>query len=65
MESFLSGRKRKVNKIEDEHNVDRVFGIVTDAFEWSFMASFKLSKLVIVVCDDAVMKVKKVLLTFV
>jgi hypothetical protein len=72
MESFLSGRKRKANEIEDDQDVDRVFGIVTDASEWYFMEctldrerkpSFKLSKPVIVVYDDAYMeaKVKKVL----
>jgi hypothetical protein len=71
MESTL-GRKRKADEIDNGQYVDRVFGIVTDASEWYFMEclldnegkpSFKLSKPVIVVYDDADMetKVKKVL----
>ncbi|KAF8462552.1 hypothetical protein BDZ91DRAFT_797063 [Kalaharituber pfeilii] len=49
MESSLTGRKRKVDKINDGQDV--------------YKPSFKLSKPVIIVCDDADMetKVKKVL----
>ena len=53
MESTLS-RKRKADEIDDGQDVDRVFGIVTDAPEWYFMlnnevkSSFKLSEPVIV-----------------
>ncbi|GES74447.1 hypothetical protein GLOIN_2v1774909 [Rhizophagus clarus] len=48
-----TGRKRKVNEMEDEQDVDKVFGIVTDTREWYFMEcildgegkpSFKLSE---------------------
>ena len=74
MESSLS-RKRKAGEIDDEYGLDKVikvWGIVTDAEKWYFMEcildnegklSFKLSKPVIVVYDDADMetKVKKVL----
>ena len=58
MESSLTGRKRKANEMEDEQDVDKVFGIVTDAKEWYFMEctlngegkpSFKLSEPVSVV----------------
>ncbi|GBC47068.2 hypothetical protein GLOIN_2v1736381 [Rhizophagus irregularis DAOM 181602=DAOM 197198] len=59
-------------EIDDEHGLDKVWGIVTDAEKWYFVEcildnegklSFKLSKPVIVVYDDADMetKVKKVL----
>ncbi|RIA96156.1 hypothetical protein C1645_815723 [Glomus cerebriforme] len=37
MESSLTGRKRKENEIDDERDVDKVFGIVTDARDWYFM----------------------------
>ncbi|PKB98498.1 hypothetical protein RhiirA5_431281 [Rhizophagus irregularis] len=71
MESSLS-RKRKAGEIDDEYGLDKVWQIVTDAEKWYFMEcildnegklSFKLSKPVIVVYDDAYMetKVKKVL----
>src|SRR5437763_3261337 len=71
MESTLT-RKRKADEIDNGQDVDRVFGIVTDASEWYFMEcsldnegkpSFKLSKPVIIVYDDANVdtKVKKVL----
>src|SRR5947199_9424315 len=71
MESTLT-RKRKADEIDNGQDVDRVFGIVTDASEWYFMEcsldnegkpSFKLSKPVIIVYDDAKVdtKVKKVL----
>ncbi|CAB4441623.1 unnamed protein product [Rhizophagus irregularis] len=36
MESLLTGRKRKANEIDDERDVDKVFGIVTDARDWYF-----------------------------
>jgi len=71
METTLT-RKRKADEIDNGQDVDRVFGIVTDASEWYFMEcsldnegkpSFKLSKPVIIVYDDANVdtKVKKVL----
>ena len=71
MESTLS-RKCKADEIDNEQDVDRVFGIVTDASEWYFMEcsldnegkpSFKLSELVTVVYKDENLqaKVKKVL----
>lgn len=54
MESSLTGRKRKANEMDDdEREVDKVFGIVTDAEKWYFMTctldekgkpSFELSK---------------------
>lgn len=53
MESSLTGRKRKADEIDDEQDVDKVFGIVTDARDWYFMEctldeekkpSFKLSE---------------------
>lgn len=31
MESSLNGHKRNANEMDDEQNVDKVFGIVTDA----------------------------------
>ena len=52
MESLL-GRKRKANEINDEYDLDKVWGIVKDAEKWYFMEctqdsegkpSFKLSK---------------------
>src|SRR5215510_8240751 len=71
MESTLS-RKRKADKIDNGQDVDRVFGIVTDASEWYFMKcsldsegkpSFKLSEPVTVVYKDENLqtKVEKVL----
>ena len=71
MESTLS-RKRKADKIDNGQDVDRVFGIVTDASEWYFMEcsldnegkpSFKLSESVTVVYKDENLqdKVEKVL----
>ncbi|CAB4416226.1 unnamed protein product [Rhizophagus irregularis] len=60
MESTLS-RKRKADEIDNGQDVDRVFGIVTDASEWYFMEcsldnegkpSFKLSEPVTVVYKD-------------
>jgi len=36
-ESILTSRKRKAKEIDDERDVDKVFGIVTDAREWYFM----------------------------
>jgi hypothetical protein len=57
MESTLS-RERKADEIDNGQDVDRVFGIVTDASEWYFMEclldnegkpSFKLSESVTVV----------------
>jgi hypothetical protein len=70
LESTLT-RKRKADEIDNEQGDDRVFGIVTDAFEWYFMEcsydegklSFKLSKPVTVVYEDEDLqaKVEKVL----
>jgi hypothetical protein len=71
MESTLS-RKRKADEIDNGQDVDRVFGIVTDASEWYFMEcsldnegkpSFKLSEPVTVVYKDENLqaKVEKVL----
>jgi len=71
MESSLTCRKRKANEI-DECDMDKVWGIVTDAEKWYFMECtqgeegkplFKLSKPVIVVYDDENLqaKVEKVL----
>jgi hypothetical protein len=66
MELTLS-RKRKADEIDNGQDVDGVFGIVTDASEWYFMEclldnegkpSFKLSKPVVIVYDDADMKIK-------
>src|ERR1044072_9895708 len=60
MESTLS-RKRTADEIDNGQDVDRVFGIVTDASEWYFMEcsldnegkpSFKLSEPVTVVYKD-------------
>ncbi|PKK71887.1 hypothetical protein RhiirC2_865326 [Rhizophagus irregularis] len=60
MESTLT-RKRKVDEINNGQDVDRVFGIVTDASEWYFMEclldhegkpTFKLSEQVTVVYKD-------------
>ena len=72
MESPLTCRKRKANEIDDEYDMDKVWGIVTDAEKWYFMEctldeerkpSFKLSEPVIVEYNDENMqiKVKKVL----
>ncbi|CAG8554789.1 2801_t:CDS:2, partial [Funneliformis caledonium] len=71
MESTLT-RKRKAEEIDNGQDVDRVFGIITDASEWYFMEctldkdgkpSFAISKPVIVVYDDENLqtKVEKVL----
>ena len=71
MESSLTCRKRKANEIE-EYDMDKVWGIVTDAEKWYFMEctldkdgkpSFAISKPVIVVYDDENLqtKVEKVL----
>ncbi|RIA80856.1 hypothetical protein C1645_881931 [Glomus cerebriforme] len=71
MESTLSC-KHKADKIDNRQDVDRVFGIVTDASEWYFMEcsldnegkpSFKLSEPVTIVYkdDNLQAKVKKVL----
>ena len=58
MESSLTCRKRKANEIDDESDMDKVWGIVTDAEKWYFMEctldeerkpSFKLSEPVSVV----------------
>jgi hypothetical protein len=62
MESSLS-RKRKANEIDDEYDIDKVWGIVTDAEKWYFMEctldserkpSFKLSKPLFVVYEEDV-----------
>jgi len=64
MESSLS-RKRKANGIDDEYDVDKVWGIVTDAEKWYFMEytldserkpSFKLSKPLFVMYENDGMK---------
>ncbi|CAB4440899.1 unnamed protein product [Rhizophagus irregularis] len=71
MESTLT-RKRKADEINNGQDVDRVFGIVTDASEWYFMEcsldhegkpTFKLSEQVTVVYKDENLqdKVEKVL----
>ncbi|GBB85903.1 hypothetical protein RclHR1_12340007 [Rhizophagus clarus] len=71
IESTLS-RKRKADEIDNGQDVDRVFGIVTDASEWYFMEcsldnegkpAFKLSESVTVVYKDENLqaKVEKVL----
>jgi hypothetical protein len=60
MESSLTCRKRKANEI-DECDMDKVWGIVTDAEKWYFMEcafdeekkpTFKLSEPVFVVYND-------------
>src|SRR5262249_52427854 len=60
MESSLS-RKRKANEINDEYDMDKVWGIVTDAEKWYFMECtlengrkpvFKLSKSLFVAYED-------------
>jgi hypothetical protein len=72
MESSLTCRKRKANEIDDEYDMDKVWGIVTDAEKWYFMEcmldeerkpSFRLSEPVIVEYNDENMqiKVKKIL----
>ena len=72
MESCLTCRKRKANELGDENDMDKVWGIVTDAEKWYFMEctldnegrpSFKLSEPVIVEYNDESMqtKVEKVL----
>ncbi|GES86143.1 hypothetical protein GLOIN_2v1658885 [Rhizophagus clarus] len=71
MESTLS-RKRKADEIDNGQDVDRVFGIVTDASEWYFMEcsldnegkpAVKLSESVTVVYknENLQVKVEKVL----
>jgi hypothetical protein len=70
MESSLS-HKRKANEIDDEYDMDKVWGIVTDAEKWYFMEctrdgegkpSFKLSKPLFVYEDvDMKDKVEKIL----
>ncbi|PKK58377.1 hypothetical protein RhiirC2_857808 [Rhizophagus irregularis] len=66
MESTLS-RKRKADEIDNERDIGRVFGIVTDASEWYFMEcslddegkpTFKLSEPVTVVYKDENLQVK-------
>jgi hypothetical protein len=66
MESTLT-RKCKAEEIDNGQDVDRVFGIVTDASEWYFMEctldkdgkpSFAISKPVIVVYDDENLQIK-------
>jgi hypothetical protein len=66
MESTLS-RKRKADEIDNEQDIGRVFGIVTDASEWYFMEcslddegkpTFKLSEPVTVVYKDENLQVK-------
>ncbi|CAG8659539.1 6431_t:CDS:2 [Paraglomus brasilianum] len=66
MESTLP-RKRKAEEIDNGQDVDRVFGIVTDASEWYFMEcsldnerkpTFKLSEPVTVVYKDENLQVK-------
>ena len=66
MESLLS-RKCKVNEINDEYDIDKVWGIVTDMKKWYFMKytldserklSFKLLKPLSVAYEDQNMKVK-------
>ncbi len=61
MESSLTCRKRKVSEIEDEYDMDIVWGIVTDAEKWYFMEctfdeekkpAFKLSEPVVVIYND-------------
>jgi len=53
MESSWTGSKRKADEIDDEQDVDKVFGIITNARDWYFMKctldeekkpSFKLSE---------------------
>ncbi|KAF8470096.1 hypothetical protein BDZ91DRAFT_719950 [Kalaharituber pfeilii] len=72
LESSLTDRKRKAKEINGGQDVDKVFGIVTDASEWYFMECtledeekplFKLSKPVLIGYDDEFMEiqVKKVL----
>ncbi|PKK58373.1 hypothetical protein RhiirC2_334231 [Rhizophagus irregularis] len=72
MESSLTCRKRKANEIDDEDDMDKVWGIVTDAEKWYFMEcaldeerkpSFTLSEPAVVVYNDENMEnmVKKVL----
>ncbi|GBC44800.2 hypothetical protein GLOIN_2v1788173 [Rhizophagus irregularis DAOM 181602=DAOM 197198] len=60
MESSLS-RKRKANEIYDEYDMDKVWGIVTNAQKWYFMECtlenerkpvFKLSKPLFVAYED-------------
>ncbi|CAI2188535.1 2362_t:CDS:2 [Funneliformis geosporum] len=40
MESSLS-RKRKANEIDDEYDMDKVWGIVTDAEKWNLWNGMK------------------------
>ncbi|KAF8456770.1 hypothetical protein BDZ91DRAFT_745320 [Kalaharituber pfeilii] len=72
LESSLTGCKRKAEEINGGQDVDKVFGIVTDACKWYFMECtlddegkplFKLSKPVLIGYDDEFMEieVKKVL----
>ncbi|PKC65407.1 hypothetical protein RhiirA1_442305 [Rhizophagus irregularis] len=67
MESPLTCHKRKANEIDDEYDMDKVLGIVTDAEKWYFMEctldeerkpSFKLSEPVIVEYNDENMQIK-------
>ena len=59
MESSLS-RKCKADEIDDEYDIDKVWGIVTDAEKWYFMectlserkTSFKLLKPLFVVYEE-------------
>src|SRR4051812_32510138 len=71
MESTLS-HKCKADEIDNEQDVDRVFGIVTNVFEWYFMEclldnegklAFKLLESVTVVYKDENLqaKVEKIL----
>jgi len=61
MESSLTCRKRKANEIDEEYDMDKVWGIVTDAEKWYFMEctldderkpSFTLSEQVVVAYND-------------
>jgi hypothetical protein len=72
MESSLTCCKRKANEIDDEYDMDKVWGIVTDAEKWYFMEctlnekrkpSFKLLELAVIVYNDENMEnmVRKVL----
>src|SRR5581483_7600048 len=67
-----TSRKRKASEIDDEYDMDVVWGIVTDAEKWYFMEctfdnekkpTFKLSEPVVVVYNDENMEtmVRKVL----
>src|SRR6266542_3761273 len=67
MESSLTCRKRKANEINDEYDMDKVWGIITDAEKWYFMEctldeerkpSFRLLEPVIIEYNDENMQIK-------